>query len=157
MNVVFMKNMLRILFIDYSDNIFVQIFRYALVGGTAFLFDFSFLWMFTALLGLYYLVSATLSFIVGVAINYSLSVLWVFSGADRSVNSKKNEFIIFFVIGIFGLFLNDLIIWFFTDYIRYHYLVSKVISTIIVFLFNFFIRKIVLFQKIKTVSGVIYD
>jgi len=57
------------------------------------------------------------------------------------------EFVIFVLIGIVGLFLNEFVIWIFTEVIfMIHYLYSKVISAFLIFLFNFYLRKKILFS-----------
>jgi putative flippase GtrA len=54
--------------------------------------------------------------------------------------------LIFAVIGLVGLGLNEGIIWSFTDLVHFHYLISKIISAIVVFFWNFFARKKILFS-----------
>ena len=50
------------------------------------------------------------------------------------------------MIGVAGLAINELLMWLFTDWLLFHYLVSKIIATAVVFFFNFFIRKFALFK-----------
>lgn len=127
-----------------TNNILIQLFRYTLVGGVALIFDFGLLFILTEYLNIYYLVSAAIAFLLGLTINYLLSVRWVFE--KRSAKSKHVEFVIFALIGIVGLALNEFIIWFFTEIVNTHYLYSKLISTALVYLWNFFIRKFTLFR-----------
>jgi putative flippase GtrA len=128
-----------------TDSFFIQLFRYTFVGGTAFIVDFSSLFILTEFFGLYYLVSATLAFILGLTTNYTLSVVWVFN--KRRLKTRWLEFTINASIAGTGLLLNILIIWFFTEKIHFYYLLSKVTSTGIVFWWNFLIKKIILFSK----------
>ena len=132
------------LFKNKTNNISIQLFRYTFVGGIAFIFDFSSLYILTEYLNLHYLVSAAIASLIGLSINYSLCVLWVFE--KRAIRSKYAEFVIFALIGIVGLVLNELFIWFFTEITGLHYLVSKSISTMIVFSWNFLAKKFTLFR-----------
>ena len=127
-----------------TDNTLIQLFRYTFVGGAAFLIDFASLFLLTEFAGLHYLHSAAIAFILGLIINYILSILWVFK--SRVVNKKIIEFIIFAIIGIVGLGLNELIIWFSTERINLYYLHSKLISTAIVYFWNFLSRKYILYR-----------
>lgn len=127
-----------------TDNITIQFFRSIIAGGIATVVDFGALYSLTEFLNIYYLISAAIAFILGVSTNYTLSILWVFS--RRRLGKKWLEFVIFAIIGIIGLSLNELIIWFFTEYVHFHYLLSKVVSTIIVFTWNFLARKFILFR-----------
>lgn len=122
-----------------------QILLYGVVGAIACLADWVSLWGFTELVHLHYLISAAMAFIIGLAINYSLSTQWVFS--EHRLSNKKAEFIIFSIIGVVGLFLNEILIYIITTQAGTHYMLSKLISTAIVFLWNFGARKIILYTN----------
>jgi putative flippase GtrA len=128
-----------------TDNLFVQIFRYTFVGGLAFIVDFSLLYLLTDLFKIHYLVSAGISFIFGLLVNYLLSILWVFN--SRKIKNVMNEFIFFTLIGLFGLGITEVLLWMLTDLFALYYLYSKIITTIIVYFWNFFARKYLLFNK----------
>ena len=137
--------MLNKLFIEKTDNTLIQLLRYTFVGGIAFVVDFTSLYLLTEFAGLHYLHSAAIAFILGLIINYILSILWVFK--SRAVNKKIIEFTIFVIIGIVGLGLNIIIIWFFTDRFSIDFLYySKLISTAIVYFWNFLARKYILYR-----------
>jgi len=133
------------LFREKTDNIFFQLIRYTFVGGLAFLIDFGALYILTEFAHFHYLLSAGIAFILGLLTNYLLSIRWVF--ATRIIRDKKLEFIIFAVIGLIGLGLNELFLWIFTDLLEIHYLVSKILTTMLVYLWNFFARKLILFRR----------
>jgi putative flippase GtrA len=130
---------------DKTDSTLVQLFRYTFVGGVAFLVDFGALYALTEGAGIHYLVSAALSFCLGLLTNYGLSVAWVFP--RRRLGRRWAEFTIFGLIGLVGLGFNELTIWMLTDKLRMHYLMSKIASTVGVYLWNFFARKYTLFRK----------
>lgn len=121
-----------------------EFLRYLFVGGLAFLVDFGSLYLLTEYGNLHYLLSAAFAFLLGLSTNYFLSVRYVF--VNRTVKSKAAEFSLFAMIGLVGLALNHGLIWAFTEKIALHYLVSKIIATIVVFLWNFFARKTALFK-----------
>ena len=127
-----------------TNNIFIQLFRYTFVGGFAFIVDFGSLFVLTEFIHIYYLISAAIAFILGLGTNYILSIIWVFD--KRIFKNKYIEFMIFGIIGIVGLGLNELFIWFFTEKMHFYYLISKIISTFFVYLWNFFARKFILFR-----------
>ncbi|GAA5819028.1 MAG: GtrA family protein [Methanobrevibacter sp. CfCl-M3] len=129
---------------DGTDNVSIQFFRYIFVGGIAFLVDFGFLYVLTEYLGIFYLLSATISFIFGLIVNYILSLIWVFN--KRKLNNRVHEFAVFALVGIVGLGLNNVIIYFFTEILFVYYLFSKIISQVFVLLWNFFVRRYALFK-----------
>lgn len=140
-----MNQMLNKIFVDPTDNTLLQLFRYGFVGGVAFLADYTTLYLCTELIMLHYLISAAIAFVVGLIVNYLLSTLWVFSIHTKS--KMWIEFAIFAIIGIIGLGLNELIIYVATEKCGLYYMLSKLISTALVFLWNFFVRKFVLFRE----------
>jgi putative flippase GtrA len=121
-----------------------QFARYLVVGGLAFVVDFGSLYLLTEFAGLHYLVSAAVAFLFGLITNYLLSRVWVFD--RRTMENAALEFLVFAVIGVVGLGLNEGIIWFVREKIHFHYMVAKAISAGIVLVWNFGARKTILFR-----------
>jgi len=130
-----------------TDNVFVQIIRYFISGGIAATVDFGLLYLLTEFLGLYYLLSAVISFSVGLLITYLFSVTWIFN--QRRISNRWIELLIFSVIGVVGLLLTYLFMQYFTEVIKLHYMLSKVLTTIIVFFWNFLTKRFILFTGKK--------
>jgi|ERR1035437_6358962 putative flippase GtrA len=131
-----------------TDNTLLQLFRYTFVGGFAFLVDFGTLFILTEYFYIHYLISAGIAFILGLVINYILSVKWVFN--SRALENRWLEFLLFSLIGLVGLGLNELFLWILTDILLIYYLLSKIITTFIVYFWNFFARKVMLFNRQKS-------
>ena len=141
----FIKRMLKKLHINLnqkSENLLVQIFKFAIVGGVAFIIDYSIMVICKELFHFSVLLSAFFGFTISVIYNYIASVKWVFD-VDNEKNKTKN-FIIFIIFSVIGLILTELIMWFGTDIIRISYLIVKIIATFIVMVFNFITRKLFL-------------
>ncbi len=139
-----MKTLMKKLFKDDTEKTLIQLFRYIFVGGAAFLVDIGSLYILTSFVGIYYLISAAIAFILGLIANYILSIGWVFN--NRTLNSAKLEFGVFALIGVVGLGFNEVLIWFFTEDIHIFYLISKVMAAILILFWNFFARKFTLFK-----------
>jgi putative flippase GtrA len=133
------------IFIGETNSTLLQLFRYTFVGGVAFIADFGTLYILTEYFKIHYLISAGIAFILGLLINYFLSVKWVFN--SRAMKNRMLEFLLFTLIGLIGLGLNELFLWILTDILLIYYLLSKIITTIIVYFWNFFARKFLLFKK----------
>lgn len=138
------KNMIHTLLKQSTDRISIQFFRYLFVGGTAFLVDFGSLYFLTEYFGIYYLLSAAIAFTLGLIVNYLLSVKWVFN--KHTLDSRLHEVGIFTLVGIVGLGLNEVIIWFFTSNLHLFYIYSKIISAVLVLFWNFFARRYTIFR-----------
>lgn len=139
------------LFVGDTDNTFIQFFRYCFVGGFATVVD----WGLSALL--FYLVFGQqlailcngLSFVAGLLTNYFLSTFWIFK--DSKIKNKFLEFLSFAAIGVVGLLLTLGITWGFEavlkDVTSLYQIIAKVVSTAASFLWNFFARKYLIFNK----------
>jgi len=138
------RNIIDKLIKNQTDRTHIQFFRYIFVGGVAFIVDFSSLFIFTDIFGVFYLISTVIAFILGLIANYALSISWVFN--KRTLDNKLSEFTIFAFIGITGIFLNVLIIYVFTEYVGLFYLLSKIIAAALILFWNFSARKITLFR-----------
>ena len=137
--------MINKLFKERTDNIYLQFFRYIFVGGTAFVVDFFFLYFFSDICGIYYLISAVLSFIISVLVNYIMSTKWVFN--QENIENKVLEFNLFILISTIGLGFTEILLYFFTDIVGLYYLISKIISAIIVLFWNFIARRVMFYGK----------
>ncbi|MEE0935621.1 MAG: GtrA family protein [Methanobrevibacter sp.] len=133
------------LFHKPTDNIFIQMFRYVFVGGTAFAVDFFFLYFFSDICGIYYLISGVLSFIISVLVNYWMSTVWVFN--QDNIDNKLLEFNLFLAISTIGLVFTEILLWLFTDVCGLHYLISKIIAAAIVMFWNFIARRVMFYGK----------
>lgn len=137
-----MCNLFHLKFSEKTEKLLLQIFKFIMVGGLAFVIDYLTLIICKEVFHLNVLVSAAIAFTVSVIFNYILSIKWVFD-VDKSKSEKKN-FIIFIVFSIIGLLLTELIMWIGTDILKVNYLLVKIIATAIVMVFNFITRKLFL-------------
>lgn len=138
-----MKNLFNKIFVEPTTNIWIQLIRYGFVGGFAFLADYGSLYLLTDVVGLHYLWSAAFAFSIGLTVNYLLSISYVFNASRKA--KLWVEFTVFLVIGVIGLGLNELIMWCGCEWIGLHYMIVKLISTGVVFFWNFLARKFILF------------
>lgn len=134
-----------------SASLKVQFARYVVVGGLAFVADFAALFALTEYLHLHYLVSAAFAFVLGSVVNYLLAIAWVFD--HRVLDNKAAELTAYIAIGVVGLLLNTALIWFFTEVTGLLYLYSKAWAAILIFGFNFGVRKLLLFSGSRPSPG----
>lgn len=120
----------------------IQIVKFGIVGGLSFCIDYGILWLLTELFGVWYLLSACISFTVSVIFNYVASMRHVFRA--REGLSARKQFIIFVGLSIVGLGLNELGMYLMVDAVQMHYMVAKILVTAVVMIFNFVTRKIFL-------------
>jgi putative flippase GtrA len=121
-----------------------EFIRYFLASGIALAVDVGSLTLLTSFVGIPYLTSGAIAFLLGLVVIYILSVYWVF--AHRMFKNPAIEFMLFAVIGVIGLGLNELALFVGTGLLGAFYLISKVVSIVIVFSWNFAARKWLLFR-----------
>lgn len=116
-----------------------QLMKFGVVGVIAFIIDYGLMVLLTEAFNVDYLVSATVSFTVSVTFNYFASMRYVFQHKEGM--SRKREFAIFVVLSVIGLGINDLIMWLGTGLWGISYLITKLVATFIVMVWNFVTRK----------------
>ena len=140
-----MNDLTKKLFIEKTDNIFLQFFRFIFVGGTAFLIDFFIYIGLVEFVGLNYLISAAIAFFISVLANYYLSTSWVFN--QSQIENRALEFNIFLAISIVGLIFTEILLYLFTDICSINYIWSKIIASILVLFWNFSARRVMFYGK----------
>lgn len=120
-----------------------EFIRYFAASLVALAVDAGSLALMTSVFGVPYLISGGIAFTLGLITVYFLSVRWVFE--VRHMRSVWAEFGIFLVVGLVGLGINEGVLWVLTGAFGLFYLVSKIASVLIVFTWNFFARKALLF------------
>lgn len=149
-----------------TANTWIQFFRFLFVGGIATVADvfvvtviyetFGLKTLAWQWLGLDWglLVAGALGFAVGLAVNYFISIVWVFR--NQNLNRVK-EFLSFAVIGAIGLLIKLMVM---AGLERYVFAmddlllgivpmvtVVSVIATLVAFVWNFVARKFLLYSK----------
>lgn len=122
-----------------------EFIKYAVVGGICTFLDFLILYLLTTLGGIHYLISSTISFALGVILNYLLCTFWIFS--IHRVKSHPTEFLYYVLISLVGLGINTALMWVFTDTLGLWFMLSKLIAAGITLFYNFFARKLLLHNK----------
>jgi len=119
--------------------------RYFLVSLVALATDYSLLILLHEVAGLELLLANAISFSSGAVVAWIGSVRWVFR--HRSVARPQHEFLLFFAIGLGGLLVNEVVLWGFSAASDIPYQISKVFAAGSSFVFNFAVRKWLLFHE----------
>lgn len=124
----------------------LQLIKFAIVGVIAAVVDVGVLVGLKELLSVDVLFASAVSFSVSVTVNYLLSMTFVFKSKKQS---KFKEFVVFVLLSVGGLCLNQLILWIGVNFTSVYYLVVKFLAMIIVPVYNFVTRKMFLESKEK--------
>lgn len=119
-----------------------QILKFGVVGIIATVIDFGVLYVLSQPLGMDPVVSAGISFCVSLVFNYVASMRYVFT--HREDMSRSREFVIFLVLSLIGLAINEAIMAAGVAVLGSSALAvmgTKVLATAIVMVWNFVSRK----------------
>lgn len=141
----------------------IEFIKYCFVGGTAFLFETATHYLLNTFVltsesTLNTGISTTTGFVVGLVVNYVLSILWVFTKEKQQKQGKTvKAFLLFTLIGIIGYVIKLLLMYLgalifgidnavFNQY-PFEYYTSHIISAGIVLVWNYIGRKILVFKN----------
>ena len=119
-----------------------QILKFGVVGIIATVIDFGVLYILSQPLGMDPVISAGISFCVSLVFNYVASMRYVFT--HREDMSRSREFVIFLVLSLIGLAINEAIMAAGVALLGNSALAvmgTKVLATAIVMVWNFVSRK----------------
>lgn len=122
-----------------------EFLRYFVVSLIAFVLDLAVFSVSLRLMALPWAMAATLGFVVGVLAAYTLSVRFVF--ANRKLRQTPlTEMLTFSLVGLGGLGVTQLVLWLGIEHLRFNPELSKFCAAGVTFIFNFVVRKLVLFS-----------
>lgn len=123
-----------------NNKLFRQIFKFGIVGGIATVIDFGIFALLTQLLHMNYLLAQIISFGISLTFNYIASIKWVFDAKKQT----PKETIIFVILSIIGLGINELLLYIGVDLLHFHELIIKLLATAVVMVYNFVTRKLII-------------
>jgi putative flippase GtrA len=124
--------------------IFFQLFRYVIAGGGLFLIDVVLFYVFAVFFNINYLIVNTTLFVFGSILNYILSYKWVF--LNSNVDSHSRNIKVLMLVLLFSLLLSNLQLYFYIEILTLEKLDSKLLSAVMVFIWNFLARKYFVFR-----------
>ncbi|MFC1656341.1 GtrA family protein [Patescibacteria group bacterium] len=116
----------------------VQFIKFGIVGISNTLIDLGIFQALTAYTPIYYVIANIISFSLGVLNSYIWNRIWTFRSPDRRISK---EFIRFAIISVIGLVLNTLFLAVFIEVFNFPSFLGKVVATVLVFVWNFFMSK----------------
>lgn len=130
----------------YLRELTVQFAKFGVVGVIAFCIDYGLFLLMTYAFGVNYLVASAISFTISTIFNFMASMRYVFAG--KKGQTRTQQFVIFFVLSVIGLGVNQLILWVCVDMLAWLAWIGKLVATAIVMIFNFVTRKIFLEDRV---------
>ena len=128
-----------------------QILKFGAVGFLCFFIEYVLLILIKEVLGWNVILANTIAFTVSAVVNYILSIVFVFD-TDKKANKGK-QFIIFFLLAVGGLIINNIVLKLGTlvldTFWSRSYIIVKPFATGVVMVYNFITRKLFIEKKEK--------
>ncbi|NCP71932.1 GtrA family protein [archaeon] len=118
--------------------------KYTIFSVIATLTDLLFLYVFTEFIGLFYLVSVKLSYFIGMIVAFFGNKQYTFKKTNKR---SYHQFIDFFIISVIDLCMNVILIKLLTEYLGVWYILSKIITVIIIFFGKYLLHKKIAFKN----------
>lgn len=131
--------------IPVSSDLMAKFAGYFLVGGVSAIADFSFFSLFLYGAQMHYLAAGTLSFILATALNYVLSVRYVFRDGGRP---RHHEVVLVYFASAVGIAINLTVLALAIEIAELHPLIGKIGGTGAAFGWNFSSRYFWIFRPI---------
>ncbi len=116
---------------------------YLVVGGIATVTEWV-LFFVMDICHIHYGIATAIAYIISTFVNWLVGRLLVFKDNHSSF---LKEILSIYVASIVGLLLNLIIMWLAIDIININEMISKILATAIVFFYNFFVRKLLIYKK----------
>ena len=140
-----------------SKEFIKQFFSYFCVGGIAALVEWGMYFLFDSILHFHYILATVLAFVFSTTVNWFLGRVMTFRNSKKYTGKAAKEISLIFIVSAIGLLLNMVLMWLFIDGLHLDTgslkLVSKIMATGLVFIWNFLIRKLVIYKEHDKTGG----
>ena len=119
--------------------------RYFICGITAAATNIGLLYIFTDLVGVWYLYSSIIAFLLALIVSFVLQKFVVFK--DQNIEKIHHQFSRFFIAAVFGVLTNTILVYLCTDVLGIWYILSQIIAGFFVMIQNFILYKFFIFNE----------
>ena len=127
------------------DQILIEkIFKFAVVGFSAFVVDFSTLYIFKEKVRVNKYVANTIAFVVSASFNFALNRAWSFGSQDPNIAAQALKFAVSMSI---GFLIATGFIYLFSDKLKFNFYLSKLLAISIAMIWNFGMANLVIFAQ----------
>ena len=124
---------------------FRNLILYGIIGCCTASLDFLIFTGLTQFTSIHYIIANVISCSTGILCSFLLNRKYNFKVTDHTMR----RMVVFFSVGIFGLFLSSVILHFCIDDLHWGELISKLTSIVIVVIIQFFLYKYISFREDK--------
>jgi len=123
--------------------------KFGIVGGSGILVNMGFLWFFTEIVGLYYLISSVLAIGLAMISNFIWNDLWTWRDrGEPGVKAYLTRMAKFILVSSIAAYIGNLgILWILTHFFHIYYLISNLIGIAVGTALNYSVNNIWTFKS----------
>ena len=127
----------------------IRFIKFGIVGGSGILVNMGFLWFFTEIGGLYYLVSSVLAIALAMISNFIWNDLWTWQDSgEPGVKAYMTRMAKFIVVSSIAAYIGNLgILWILTHFFHIYYLISNLIGIAVGTILNYSVNNFWTFKS----------
>jgi dolichol-phosphate mannosyltransferase len=129
--------------VSYAIYKYKSLFRYVVIGGTAFVLDMSSLYVFKEWIGMSPVLAVAINQFFILSYIFILNKLWAFN-SNQKTGSALSRFVI---LQIFNYCFGILWMWVFYEHLGANYLIARIANIILFTVWNFLLYKNWIFKK----------
>jgi predicted glycoside hydrolase/deacetylase ChbG (UPF0249 family)/putative flippase GtrA len=126
----------------------LEVMRFLVAGSIATGTNLGLLYIFTELAGIWYLVSALLSYSIATIVSFGLQKFWAFT--HRSTEHARREFALYVANNVLGVACNLVGLHLLVEYAQMWYMLAQFILLAIIAAWNFLVFRFVIFRIAKS-------
>lgn len=126
----------------FAKNILLRYFCAGITGAST---QIGLLYIFTDILGVWYIRSSIIAFAVAVCVSFILQKFWTFR--DGKLNQAHHQFLSYLGVAVAGIVINTALMFVFVDAFGIWYILAQVIAGAFIMVFNFMMYKFFIFHK----------
>ncbi len=118
---------------------YAQFARFVIAGSCAFAINLAALYFFTDIVGIYYLISTVLAFLISFSVSFTLQKFWTFQ--DSSRDHLHIQLPLYLGMQLTNVSLNAVLMFVFVEYLHIWYLYSQAVISLSLAALIFFLNK----------------
>jgi putative flippase GtrA len=123
--------------------IFLKFIKFCVVGFTGMGIDFGTTWLLKEKIRINKYIANSAGFVIAATSNYIWNRLWTFQSENSHI---AEEYFLFIIISVAGLGINNLLVYIFSDRMKFNFYLSKLFAIAVVTLWNFVMNLIITFR-----------
>jgi putative flippase GtrA len=126
-----------------DDILLFKFIKFCVVGFSGMVIDFGTTWLLKEKAGVNKYIANSTGFILAATSNYIWNRLWTFQSESNRI---VVEYFSFIIISVVGLGINNLVVFLFSDKLKFNFYFSKLIAVGVVTIWNFIMNYLITFR-----------